>query len=387
MKSNLRVVRVWMRVKLKDIATYINGKAFKPSEWTESGIPIIRIQNLNNPDREFNYYDKEVAEKYIIDDGDILISWSATLDIFEWNRGKAYLNQHIFKVLFDKDLEVDKSYFQFSMKSVLHTLERFVHGSTMKHIVKKDFENIQIPLPPLTQQKKIAHTLDKAKELIELRKKSIEKLDALAKSLFVDMFGDPVENPMGWDTQRLEDLTTKITDGTHKTPKYQNDGVVFVSAKNVKKEQLNFDDCKYISEEEHEQLIKRCNPEYQDILLTKSGSTGMSALVPKVDFEFSLFESLCLIKFNKNIVNPFFLKLLLNSESTKHQYSGFIKGVAIKHLHLKDIRRLKIINPPLPLQQKFAKTIQKIENQKSLYEKELAKLEENFEALLAKSFA
>ena len=102
----------WTYKKLGEVATYINGFAFKPSDWKLQGLPIIRIQNLNDPSAEYNFYDKEIAPKYIVNDGDILISWSASLGVYEWQRGKAVLNQHIFKVVFDKS-DIDKHYFKY----------------------------------------------------------------------------------------------------------------------------------------------------------------------------------------------------------------------------------------------------------------------------------
>ena len=100
----------WKIVRLGDAATFINGFAFKPSDWDNEGLPIIRIQNLTESSNEINYYKGECPVKYEINNGDILISWSASLGVYEWQKGKALLNQHIFKVQFDK-LDFDKKIF------------------------------------------------------------------------------------------------------------------------------------------------------------------------------------------------------------------------------------------------------------------------------------
>ena len=113
----------------------------------------------------------------------------------------------------------------------------------------------------------------------------------------------PFEVPQGWVWTNVETIATKITDGTHKTPRYTNKGIKFVSAKNLYSGKLSFNECKYISLEEHLQLYKRCNPEYNDILISKSGSIGTVTL-NTVKFEFSLFESLALIKYNKDYILP-----------------------------------------------------------------------------------
>ena len=122
-------------IKLGDAATYINGYAFKPEDRGEEGLPIIRIQDLTGNAYDLGFYDGRYPEKIEINDGDILISWSASLGVYVWNRGKALLNQHIFKVVFDK-AEIDKNYFVYAVRQKLDELGRKTHGATMKHIVK-----------------------------------------------------------------------------------------------------------------------------------------------------------------------------------------------------------------------------------------------------------
>jgi len=375
------------RVKLKDIATYINGKAFKPSEWVESGLPIIRIQNLNNPSKEYNYYDKDVDVKYIIENGDILISWSATLDIFEWKREKALLNQHIFKVVFDKDIDLDKNYFKLAISSVLHDMERFTHGSTMKHIVKKDFENIEIPLPPLPKQKAIAQKLDLARKLIELRKESITKLEVLARSVFVEMFGDPVENPKKYKAYLLDELTHRVTDGEHQTPKRTDKGTLLLSARNIQQGYIDIYNEKvdYIGEDEVIRIHRRLKIEKNDILLSCSGTIGRVSL-NTLNQDFCLVRSVAVIKSNEDMIIPKFLVEYLQTNFMQTNMKMQANAAGQPNLFQKQIKKLKIYLPPITLQNKFAQTIQKIEAQKTLYKAELVKLEESFEGLLQESF-
>lgn len=133
-------------VKLGDIATYINGMAFKPDDWGEQGLPIIRIQNLTGSGEAFNYFDGEYPEKVEVNTGDVLISWSASLGVYLWQGEKAILNQHIFKVDFDK-LEIDKYFYIYAVQQKLEEMAHKSHGSTMKHIVKKEFDNTKIAYP------------------------------------------------------------------------------------------------------------------------------------------------------------------------------------------------------------------------------------------------
>ena len=166
------------------------------------------------------------------------------------------------------------------------------------------------------------------------------------------------EVPDSWQWCRLGSIVYKITDGTHKTPKYVTTGIRFVSAKDVGNEGLDFSKCRYISESEHVQLYARCNPEYDDILITKSGSIGAVALVKERD-EFSLFESLALIKYDQSLIFPAYLKYAL-LETCKYLASDKVKGVAVKHLHLEVIASLVLPLPPLEEQKRIVARLEEL---------------------------
>jgi type I restriction enzyme S subunit len=132
---------------------------------------------------------------------------------------------------------------------------------------------LQIPLPPLAEQRWIAEVLDRAEALRAKRRAALAQLDSLTQSLFLDLFGDPVSNPKGVKVVRLADVATRITDGVHQKPNYTETGVPFISVKDITTGKLIFDQCKFISVEDHEKFTKRCKPERLDILYTKVGAT------------------------------------------------------------------------------------------------------------------
>ena len=220
-------------IKLGDAATYINGYAFKPEDRGEVGLPIIRIQDLTGNAYDLGFYDGKYPEKIEINDGDVLISWSASLGVYVWNRGKALLNQHIFKVAFDK-AEIDKNYFVYAVRQKLDEMGMKTHGATMKHIVKKDFDATEIPYPSLRKQAEIATNLDKISKIIEIRKRELQLLDDLIQARFIEMFGDPVHNDNGWNTASVESVCKEIFGGG--TPSkahpeyYENGDIPWVSA-------------------------------------------------------------------------------------------------------------------------------------------------------------
>jgi type I restriction enzyme S subunit len=168
-----------------------------------------------------------VPDKYLVNRGDVLVSWSATIDVFEWAGDSALLNQHIFKVEFDQS-KIDKDYFKIALKKTISDLSRFAHGSTMKHVVKKDFEGHQIPLPSIEDQIRIAHLLSKVEVLIAQRKQHLKQLDDLLKSVFLEIFGDPVRNEKGWEKKTAIDFAECIVPGRDK-PKSFSGGTPWVT--------------------------------------------------------------------------------------------------------------------------------------------------------------
>lgn len=193
------------KIKLGDTATFINGYAFKPADRGEVGLPIIRIQDLTGNAYDLGFYEGEYPEKIEINDGDVLISWSASLGVYVWNRGKALLNQHIFKVVFDK-VDINKQYFVYAVKYKLAEMTSKTHGATMKHIVKKDFDATEIPYPNMEQQKEITNVLNKAAFVVDTRKKELRKLDELIKARFVELFGDYHINDKGFESHKGSEL-------------------------------------------------------------------------------------------------------------------------------------------------------------------------------------
>ena len=181
--------------KLGEIGTYINGCAFKPEDWKTSGLPIIRIENLNNPKAAYNYYQGEFEEKYKVTNGDILVSWSASLDAYVWNNGEAILNQHIFKVIPNDEI-VDKDFLFYILKKAIRGLTELVHGATMKHVNKPVFENFEVFFPEDKDMQKvwaknlytILDEIEKAREATEIIRRDIEFLKKrIRQSVFEEL--------------------------------------------------------------------------------------------------------------------------------------------------------------------------------------------------------
>ena len=148
----------WIVSTIGEVAQYINGRAFKPTEWEKEGIPIIRIQNLNDPNAPYNYSTVNYEDKYLIKDGDLLFAWAASLGAYIWKGSLGWLNQHIFKV--EPKEFMNKQYLYYSFINLIADFYRQSHGSGMVHITKGKFENTPILIPPLDEQERINITLE-----------------------------------------------------------------------------------------------------------------------------------------------------------------------------------------------------------------------------------
>lgn len=372
----------WEMVKLGDVATYINGYAFKPSQWKDAGLPIIRIQNLNDEDASFNCCDETIDEKYIVNDGDVLISWSASLGVFKWDRGKALLNQHIFKVVLDK-IHVDKNYFVYTINRLLNDMARQTHGSTMKHITKGKFDNMLFPLPSLETQRKIAETLDTVSELLAMRRQQLAELDNLIKSIFYDMFGDPVINEIGWTVKPMRNLVSKLGDGLHGTPEYQDGGeFYFINGNNLSQGSIvTSDSTKKVSIVEYKKY--KTELDSSTMLVSINGTLGNIAFYNHE--KILLGKSVCY--FNPlDCINKLYLYYLFNSGYFLQYANGCATGSTIKNVSLKSMREFPIPIPPANLQQKFASVALKIETQKANIVESIAVTQYLFDSLMSRYF-
>ena len=155
----------WCVLTVGQVADYINGRAFKPNEWEKEGLPIIRIQNLNDEDAVYNYSKAKYEDRYLVHKGDLLFAWAASLGTYIWQKDDAWLNQHIFKVI-PKPF-TDKEFLYFSFINMIDDFYSESHGSGMVHITKGKFEERPIFIPPLMEQKRIVLQLKSIYNIID----------------------------------------------------------------------------------------------------------------------------------------------------------------------------------------------------------------------------
>jgi len=375
----------WEYINLGEAATFVNGYPFKPEQWSNNGLEIIRIQNLTKGSCTTNYFKGEIPSKYKIRHGDLLISWSATLGIFMWESADAWLNQHIFKVVFDKK-EFNKQFFKHLIANSLQKMSEQVHGATMKHITKKKFDAFVVPYPPLAEQKKIAAILDAADRLRQKDAQLIAKYNELSQSLFLDMFGDPVNNPMGFDKGTIRDLLTTAKYGT--SAKAQDNGAYsYLRMNNITYEgEMDFRSLKYINLKEGDKpkyLVKK-----GDILFNRTNSKDLVGKTGLFNEEQEMAIAGYLIRLRTNDkANPYFIWAYLNSKHGKVVLRHMCKSiVGMANINAQELQNIKILFPPITLQNQFAERIQHIEAQKQQAQAVLQKSDDLFHSLLQRAF-
>ena len=401
----------WKWVRLGDIATLYNGRAYKQNELLDSGkYPVLRVGNLFTS-KQWYYSNLELEIEKYCTNGDLLYSWSASFGPHIWNGGKVIYHYHIWKVEYSK--YINREYLYYLLLADTEQIRKSGHGLAMIHVTKAGMEKRVLPLPPLAEQQRIVAKIEELLPQIDRYEQAWSKLEQFnarfpedmkksllqyaiqgklveqrpeegdAEDLYAQIQAEkqrliaekkikkqkplpeitdeekPFDIPKSWKWVRLGEILLKLTDGTHSTPKYTDSGVPFLSVKDVSAGKLNFSNCKYISEQEHEELYSRCNPEYGDLLLTKVGTTGIPVLVDTY-IQFSLFVSVALLKFNQQAIYNKYLQVLINSPLVQMQAAENTRGVGNKNWVMRDISNTLIVLPPLAEQKRIVEKLEQL---------------------------
>lgn len=395
------------QVTLSEVCDLKNGFAFKSKDYVEHSNTLSCRMSSIRPGGNFDLHhnqrflpDEYVSKysEYLLFDGDIVIAMTDLagdpkilgVPTIVKTEGKNLLqNQRVGKLIVLNEDEVFIPFLQYALNRPENKsyYKKFAGGGLQINVGKKEILNNKIPLPPLATQKKIAAILDEADTLRQLNKQLITKYDALTQSLFLEMFGDPVTNPMGWEIEKLSDVCVKITDGTHHSPESQSSGFPYVTAKHVKPFQLNFEaKPTFVNEKAHNEIYKRCNPEYGDVFYIKDGATTGIACINTFKEPVSMLSSLALLKLSNKLNNQYLCHWLNHKGVKKRLINEFMSGAAIKRYTLRKIQSFKIVLPSLNLQNQFAERVALIEQQKAQAQQSLQKSEDLFNSLLQKAF-
>lgn len=382
----------WERVKFLDVCDIQGGTQPPKKEWSsekkDGYIRMLQIRDFTQDKEKYIEYVKDKSTLKKCRKDDILIGrYGASVGKILIGLEGAY-NVAIVKTIPDENI-LDKNYLYYFL--IAPTFQGYIKNAgtraAQSGFNKSDLENLFLPLPPLSMQKEIVERLDKADALRQKDQELVAQYDHLAQALFIDLFGDPVTNEKGWERKKLGEVCSKITDGTHDTPERLKEGVKFITGKHIKPFYIDYENSDYVTEEIHNQIYKRCNPEYEDVLYTNIGVNYATAAMNIVDYEFSM-KNVALLKNNRNIFRGRFLESLLNFEDYKVKLKNRLGvGGAQQFLSLKQIKDIEILLPPISLQNQFAEIIENIEAQKAKAKKQAEESENLFQSLLQEAFS
>lgn len=361
----MTVSPMWKTYKLGQLAEYINGRAFKPEDWGSAGLPIVRIQNLNDLTKPFNYFSGSFAEKHRISSGDVLLSWSGTpgtsFGCFIWNRGEALLNQHIFKVNVNEDL-VLREYFVHAVNSRLQEMIDLAHGAAgLRHITKAKLETIELPVPPHDEQRRIVcrvkACMERVEEIEQLREQSLQQQQHLSASLIEselhpDLAGD------GWSVRNVGELVTTVRNGRsiRQDTEGKADGAVLTLTA-VRTVDLGLSFQKPISLPED--VATQFDIDAGDVFLSRANTielVGLSAIAMERPTARLIYPDLLIkLKADRSKVLPRFLAYALRSAGARAQIKNraFGSSQTMVKISGERLREVSIPVPPLRTQEQI----------------------------------
>ena len=383
--------------KIGEVAEQVRGVTYAKkdasSEEQEGFSPILRANNISEDGLGFDDLvyvpDNKISDKQRIQINDVLIAASSgSIQVV----GKAAQARNGFggsfgafcKVLRPSS-EVNAHYFAHYFQTPIYrrTVSALAEGANINNLRNEHLNNLQIPLPPLEEQKRIAGILDAADILRANRREALAKLDDLLQSTFLDLFGDPVTNPKGWEVESLGNICD-VRDGTHDSPKYVDEGYPLLTSKNFKNGEIDYEGANLITEEDFQKINKRSKVDLGDLVMPMIGTIGNPVLVQQ-EPDFAI-KNVALIKLSETSPNNKFVRALLCSHYFDHITSKANRGGTQKFVALKDLRGMPIPLPPLDLQQRFAEIVSSVEEQKAKMRKHLEQLDDLFASLQQRAF-
>ncbi len=290
--------------------------------------------------------------------------------------------------------EINPNFLEIVLKSSLfqNKKDKLSKGATQKAINNSNLGKIKIPLPPIPTQIKIAAALDKAQELIDKRKEQIKKYDELLQSVFLDMFGDPVTNPKGWDEVKSKRVLTNIIgglslSGEEREIKDNELGVLKISAVTYGK----FNSKAYKVVEKSQVKKEVIFPKKGDLLFSRANTrelVGATCIVDKDYNNLFLPDKLWRLDLDTLICNPCYYKFLLSHKKFRNNLTKVATGTSGSMLNISKFKLndLEIPLPAIELQNKFASIVEKVEEEKKKLDKSLTELEKNFNSIIQRAF-
>lgn len=372
----------FINVKLSDVCEVIAGQSPPSSSYNDNGIGLPFFQGkadfgqLNPSIRMWCSEPKKVSLP-----NDILMSVRAPVGPTNINNVTACVGRGLSAIRCGDKIVL--SFLLHFLRSNEQVIADKGTGSTFKAITQKELRALEIPLPPIEEQKKIAEILDVADSLRQKDQQLVEHYDRLSQSLFLELFGDPVNNPKNWKIKEFGGIYNSLKYGVSTPPKYFKSGIPFIRATNVKKGGVAQKGMVFISQKEAEKISK-CKLTTGDLIVVRSGAnTGDCCRIPcEYNGSYGGFDMII------KIDEPYstFYNFLLNTPAGKAILKPLTRRAGQPHLNSQQMFSLNLIAPPINEQEKFSDRINKIEKQKKLAQQSLQKSNDLFNSLLQRAF-
>lgn len=334
---------------LKELINKFDKSSIKAGEGLEKGqFPLYTCSPLVN----------KYLDDYICDGEAIVISTGGNFAVHYVN-GKFNYSTDCYVFNTDK---LDTKYLYYYLISKTDDINKLFRGAGLKHLNKNEFLLMNVDNIDIQNQKRIVEHLDKISNLIELRKKQVNKCDNLIKSQFVEMFGN-MKNSI-YNKKILSEVTLKITDGKHGGCESDpNSGYYFIGATEVFNNKIDYDNAKQITKKDFDIDYKRCDLKLDDFVIVNTGATiGKSAIVSDERCTKTLLQkSVALIRTDSSKILPIYIKYLYDNEPSLYNQG---QGCARVNLLLSQIKNTSVPVPPIELQNKFAQIVEQIDKQK-----------------------
>ena len=385
-------------VRIGDICEILNGFAFKSENYVESGIRVIRIANVQKGYIEdstpvFYPEDSTGLDKYMLESGDLLMSLTGNVGrvaILAEEFLPAALNQRVACLRMKSD-RVSKGYLYHILNSDYFEQKciQSSKGVAQKNMSTEWLKDYEIPMYTEEKQTEIVSIFDHLQGIIANRRQELQSLDDLIKARFVEMFGNPVKNTMGWETKPLGSLATKIGSGA--TPKggkesYREDGISLIRSMNVRNAEFDYKDLAHISDEQASKLDNVIIEE-NDVLLNITGaSVARSCIAPDDVLPARVNQHVCIIRC-RNYIDPIFLNRLLTDDNYQDLLWGIAgSGATREAITKQQVESLTIITPPRELQESFAQFVAQVDKSKVVVQKALDEAQILFDSLMQQYF-
>ncbi len=375
-----------MKKLLSEVCTIQYGFPFDSAKFSDSnGMPLIRIRDVVRGYSE-TYTTEEYKSEYIVHENDLLIGMDGEFNIAKWGKTPALLNQRVCR-LAPKD-SIDKDYLFYFMPIALKRIEEKTPFVTVKHLSAKELNKIEIPVLSLEEQRKIAETLSKVDKLIAFRDRQLAKLDELVKARFVGMFGDCKTNPKNWKTKALEKIANVGSSKRVFVEELQDSGIPFYRGTEIGAlaEKKAVIPALFITEEHYKQLCETTGkPQKGDLLMPSICPDGRIWIVDTDEpFYFKDGRVLWVHLTSANYNSVFLLYTLKDRIMT--DYASIASGTTFAELKIFALKKCKIFDVPLELQNQFANFVERVDQQKQTVQQSLEKLELMKKALMQEYF-